>query len=102
MSHSAKYKQYVSDVASSLLKFEVHAFVAHETMEVTRDSQEQIEHALRSMEAFVAFIHPEFTPSAWCQQELGWALGRESAPLRHPDGHRPYGLHRTHTVAQLD
>jgi hypothetical protein len=28
------------------------------------------------MQAFVAVIHPEFLPSAWCQQEVGWALGR--------------------------
>jgi len=38
--------------------------------------QAQIEHALRSMQAFVAIVHPEFNSSAWCNQEVGWALGR--------------------------
>jgi hypothetical protein len=28
------------------------------------------------MQAFVAVIHPEFNPSPWCQQEVGWARGR--------------------------
>ncbi|MEZ5182200.1 MAG: hypothetical protein R2702_10055 [Acidimicrobiales bacterium] len=36
----------------------------------------QLEQALRTMQAFVALVHPEVNQSAWCQQEIGWALGR--------------------------
>ena len=75
-SHSAVHKQYVTDVAANLEKYGIHAFVAHETMKITRDWQDQIEQALDTMHAFVAFMHAEFSTSAWCQQELGWALGR--------------------------
>jgi hypothetical protein len=76
ISHSAKHKAFVSEVADELLVVGIHGFVAHETMQVTKPWQEQIEQALRSMDAFVAFVHPEFQASAWCHQETGWALGR--------------------------
>lgn len=76
ISHSAKHKAFISQVADELLVVGIHGFVAHETMQVTKPWQEQIEAALRSMDAFVAFVHPEFQESAWCHQETGWALGR--------------------------
>lgn len=76
ISHSAKHKAFVSEVGDELAVVGIHGFVAHETMAVTKPWQEQIEQALRSMHAFVAFIHPEFLASAWCHQETGWALGR--------------------------
>lgn len=76
ISHSAVHKAFIGQVADELAVSGIHAFVAHDTMEVEQPWQEQIEEALRSMQAFVAVIHPEFGPSAWCQQEIGWALGR--------------------------
>lgn len=76
-SHSALHKEFVSEVADELLAVGVHAFVAHDTMEVSRPWQEQIEQHLRSMQALVAFVHPEFNESAWCHEEIGWAYGRK-------------------------
>lgn len=76
ISHSATHKTFVSEVAGELSVLGIHGFVAHETMEVGRQWQTQIENALRSMQAFVALVHPEFVESTWCQQEVGWALGR--------------------------
>lgn len=76
LSHSAGYKEFVGRVADELAVVGIHGFVAHDTMEYTRPWQAQIEHALRSMQAFVAIVHPEFNDSAWCHQEIGWALGR--------------------------
>ncbi|EPD83633.1 hypothetical protein HMPREF1529_03015 [Microbacterium sp. oral taxon 186 str. F0373] len=76
VSHSAVHKKFIGQVADELAVSGIHAFVAHDTMEVEQPWQDQIEVALRSMQAFVAVIHPEFLPSAWCQQEVGWALGR--------------------------
>jgi hypothetical protein len=45
-------------------------------MAYSKPWQAQIEQGLRSMQAFVAIVHQEFNASAWCQQEVGWALGR--------------------------
>ncbi len=76
LSHSAAHKQFIGHVADELAVSGIHAFVAHDTMEYEEPWQDQIEHGLRTMQAFVAIIHPEFLPSAWCQQQVGWALGR--------------------------
>jgi hypothetical protein len=76
LSHSAVHKQFVGEVADELALVGIHGFVAHDTMAFSKPWQSQIEQALRSMQAFVAIIHPEFSPSAWCHQEVGWARGR--------------------------
>lgn len=76
ISHSAIHKSFVGEVASELAVVGIHGFVAHDSMEYTKPWQEQIERGLRSMQAFVALVHPEFNDSAWCHQEVGWALGR--------------------------
>lgn len=76
LSHSARHKQFVGAVARELAVVGVHGFVAHDTMTVSKPWQAQIEQALNSMQAFVAIVHSEFNESAWCQQEVGWALGR--------------------------
>lgn len=75
ISHSAKHKASIGEIADELAVTGIHGFVAHDTMEYTKPWQNQIEQALRSMQAFVALVHPEFNDSAWCQQEVGWALG---------------------------
>ncbi|HMS73079.1 MAG TPA: toll/interleukin-1 receptor domain-containing protein [Baekduia sp.] len=76
LSHSALHKQFVGEVASELAVVGIHGFVAHDAMEYSKPWQIQIEQALRTMQAFVALVHPEVNQSAWCQQEIGWALGR--------------------------
>lgn len=76
LSHSAVHKQFVGEVADELAVIGIHGFVAHDTMEYSKPWQQQIEAALRSMQAFVALTHGEFNDSAWCHQEVGWALGR--------------------------
>ncbi|HBX76495.1 MAG TPA: toll/interleukin-1 receptor domain-containing protein [Acidimicrobiaceae bacterium] len=76
ISHSAKHKAFVGKVADELAVVGIHGFVAHDTMQVTKPWQDQIEQSLRTMDAFVAFLHPQFNDSAWCHQETGWALGR--------------------------
>lgn len=76
MSHSAMHKKFIGEVADELAVVGIHAFVAHDSMEYSKPWQAQIEEALKSMQAFVAVIHPEFLGSPWCNQEVGWALGR--------------------------
>ena len=76
ISHSAMHKRFIGGVADELAVTGIHGFVAHDTMEYSKPWQKQIELALKSMQAFVAVIHPEFQSSPWCHQEVGWALGR--------------------------
>lgn len=76
LSHSAQHKAFLGEVANELAVVGIHGFVAHDTMEYSKSWQSQIEQALKSMHAFAAVIHPEFVDSAWCHQEVGWALGR--------------------------
>lgn len=45
----------------------VHGLVAHDTMEIEKPWQSQIEIALRTAEAFVGLVHPAFNGSPWCQ-----------------------------------
>jgi len=81
ISHSAKHKAYVGRIANKLAVSGIHGFVAHDTMAYDLAWQGQIEQALRTMDVFVALIHPEFNESSWCNQEVGWAYGRR-VPLR--------------------
>ncbi len=76
ISHSAQHKTFIGEVADELAVTGIHGFVAHDTMAYSKPWQAQIEQALKSMQAFVAVVHPEFLDSAWCHQEVGWALGR--------------------------
>lgn len=92
LSHSAKHKEFVGEVAAELAVLGVHGFVAHDTMEHTKPWQAQIERGLRSMQAFVAIIHPEFNDSAWCHQEVGWALGRRVPRYAVRVGQDPAGF----------
>jgi TIR domain len=92
LSHSALHKQFAGEVAQHLREVGVYGFVAHDTMTVSLPWQEQIEEALRTAEALVALIHPEFNNSAWCQQEIGWALGRGIPVFCVRIGHDPQGF----------
>lgn len=92
LSHSAKHKEFVGKVADELAVSGIHGFVAHDTMEVSKPWREQIESALRSMQAFVALIHPEFNHSPWCHQEVGWAVGRRVPYYAIRLGHDPQGF----------
>lgn len=76
LSHSAAHKAMVGQVADALLGFGIHGFVAHDTMEESKPWADQIMAALRSAEGFIGLVHPEYSASAWCNQEVGWAYGR--------------------------
>lgn len=78
ISHSTHHKKFIGDVADELAIVGIHGFVAQDTMAYSKPWQAQIEQALRSMQAFVAIVHPEFLDSEWCHQEVGWALGRRA------------------------
>jgi hypothetical protein len=75
-SHTSQHRAFVASVAAVLERWPLACFVAHEEIEPSLAWQEVIESALRTCHALVAFVTQDFRPSAWCDQEVGWALGR--------------------------
>ena len=75
ISHLAKDKEKASKIQHHLLRNGMSGFVAHEDIEPTRDWQDSIEEALRTMDVLVALITPGFFSSIWTNQEIGYALG---------------------------
>lgn len=102
LSHSAAHRKFVGDVADELAVMGIHGFVAHDSMAVSKPWQTQIEHALRSMQAFVALVHPEFNASTWCQQEVGWAYGRRIPRFAIRIGTDPAGFIGSHQWPYTD
>jgi hypothetical protein len=92
LSHSAVHKVFTAEVAGRMLPLGVSGFVAHDSMQVSQPWQTQIEHALRTAEVLVALLHPEAKDSAWCQQEIGWAFGRDIPILVVRLGADPHGF----------
>ena len=71
---SSKVQAHKLKVA--LARYQIAAFVAHDDVEPSKEWQSEIESALRTMDALIAMITPGFLESKWCDQEVGFALGR--------------------------
>lgn len=77
LSHKWEDATYVGRVKKVLADhYGIDAFVAHDDIEPSRKWREVIKAALSSCHALVAVLHPDFHKSQWCDQEVGWALGR--------------------------
>jgi hypothetical protein len=76
VSHVSTTKVAANNLKKELAWYGVSAFVAHEDIEPTAIWQREIERALASMHCMLAVATPGFRSSHWCQQEVGWALGR--------------------------
>ena len=85
-------KQRAAKLSERLARYGVHAFVAHEDIEPTKEWQIEIERALRSCDALCAFLTPEFVESKWCDQEVGFVVEARKlvVPLRM--GADPHGF----------
>jgi hypothetical protein len=76
LSHVSASKIEANNSKKELAWYGVSAFVAHEDIEPTAVWQGEIERALATMHSLLALATPGFRNSHWCQQEVGWALGR--------------------------
>jgi hypothetical protein len=92
ISHSSKVKKGAHGLKEALAPFQIAAFVAHEDIEASLEWQTEIETALRTMDALVAVITPEFPLSKWCDQEVGFALGKGKFVLPLTTQQTPYGF----------
>lgn len=92
LSHLAEHKVKVHKLKSSLSQYNIDAFVAHDDIQPSREWQNEIELALRSMDSLAALVTLGFIDSKWCDQEIGWALGRGVPVLPIRMNCDPYGF----------
>jgi len=92
LSHKAKVKRETAELKKALTPFGVSCFVAHQDVHPTKEWQDEIESALRSMDAFVALMTENFHDSLWTDQEVGFALGRGVPLIAVKLGEDPYGF----------
>ena len=76
ISHRDKYKRQARELADELEGYGISSFVAHESIEPARPWQAEIMHGLETMQAVLAFVTDDFAESDFCNQEVGFALGR--------------------------
>jgi hypothetical protein len=75
ISHISAMKTNAHQLKHALSKYHIAAFVAHDDIKPTKEWQEEIERALRTMDVLAAIISPGFIESHWCDQEVGIAIG---------------------------
>ncbi len=76
ISHTSSNKAKAHALKQFLAEYHVAAFVAHDDIEPTKEWEAEIERALRTADALAAIMTPDFVQSRWCDQEVGFALGR--------------------------
>ncbi|MDD3476457.1 MAG: toll/interleukin-1 receptor domain-containing protein [Sulfurimonas sp.] len=92
LSHLASFKSNTAKLQQVLKKYAITSFVAHEDIEPTKDWQIEIETALHSMDAMVAILMDGFKESNWCDQEVGFAVGKNVLIIPVRKGLDPYGF----------
>jgi hypothetical protein len=102
ISHTNAYKGSAGRLSTQLGQWGVDGFVAHEAIEPTRKWQEEIEAALRTCDALVALLTPEFFESKWCDQEVGFAIARNVLIVPLKIGVDPHGFIGQYQAISID
>jgi len=92
LSHCSSRKADVGQLKLALSALGVCGFVAHDDIEPSQLWQTEIERALRTCEALAAVVTEDFSASLWCDQEVGFALGRGVPVLPIQCGMPPHGF----------
>jgi hypothetical protein len=95
ITHLAKYKGTAHSLKSNLRFYGIDAFVAHDDIRPGKEWQLVIESALHSCDALVGLLHDGFRESDWCDQEVGFALGRGVPVVPMHFDLYPYGFFGT-------
>lgn len=107
LSHCHEDAAFVGSVRDVLAsQYGIDAFVAHNDIDPSKKWRDTIRAALASCHLMVAVLHERFHESQWCDQEVGWALGRgvPVMPVRRQPhvGHRYDGFLEEHQDLVLD
>lgn len=92
VSHLTSSKTKAASLQTALGRYGMSCFVAHNDIHPTLEWQLEIENALSTCELLVALIHPDFVSSQWCDQEVGYALGRGLPVFAVSCGADPHGF----------
>lgn len=97
-SHRDTQKAHVHQVAEGLARFGIGVFVAHDSIEPGEEWDSRILDELGNCHGGVVFLVDDFITSTWCDQEVGWLLGRgvPVLPLKYHtnDPYGPLGRHQ--------
>ncbi|RYG14023.1 MAG: toll/interleukin-1 receptor domain-containing protein [Chitinophagaceae bacterium] len=92
LSHLSSFKVQTAHLQSVLKKYAISGFVAHEDIEPSKEWQNEIETALHTMDALAAILMEGFRESNWCDQEVGFAVGKDVLIIPVRKGLDPYGF----------
>ncbi|MCW2382835.1 MULTISPECIES: toll/interleukin-1 receptor domain-containing protein [unclassified Sphingobium] len=92
ISHISKDKLIATRLKKALASYEIAGFVAHEDIHPTLAWQDEIERGLQTMDALIAVHTRGFKDSTWCQQEVGFALGRGTKVISFKMDEDPTGF----------
>jgi hypothetical protein len=91
-SHTSENKALAKEIGDRLRPFGVDTFVAHEDIKPTKEWEEEIERALSTCDGMLAMVTPNFIESAFCDQEVGFAMGRGLLVIALMRGAKPHGF----------
>lgn len=92
ISHSHVDKLIAAELKEHLESLGAQAFVAHEDIEPTQPWQDEMRHALDSMNVLVALLTKDFKKSKWTDQEVGYAIASEVPVMPVRIDTSPYGF----------
>ena len=92
ISHLSTHQSYAGQVQKAFESYGLSSFVAHKDVEATEEWREVIDLELRSCDALVALMHPDFHESDWTDQEIGYVMGRRKPAIAVNFGQAPYGF----------
>lgn len=76
LTHTHPNKALAKKIRDRLVLYGIDTFVAHEMIEVSKEWQEEIELALATCDALAALVTKDLIHSPYCDQEIGYAMGR--------------------------
>jgi hypothetical protein len=92
LTHTHPNKVLVKEVRDRLLLYGIDTFVAHEMIEVSKEWQEEIELALATCDALAALVTKDLINSPYCDQEIGFAMGRRIVVIPIRQEADPHGF----------
>jgi hypothetical protein len=92
ITHLSTGKDKAAALQKALEPYAFSSFVAHNDINPSLEWQTEIEKALATCELLVAILEPGLRESAWCDQEIGHALGRGIPVFTVRVGADPHGF----------
>jgi TIR domain-containing protein len=102
ISHTHPNAALMNEASKYLLNWRIDTFVAHVDIEPNREWERTIETALSTCDALAALITPDFAQSNWCDQEIGYCLGRQIPVVPARLGADPHGFIAKFQAVTLD